>query len=334
MFDVPEPTPTILASQDSTHSLQVFFDELSATGLVHRVIELCRDEDLGPTAGPGDVTTRCTVSPDEHGRATIVPRKAGIVAGLACVPEILGVFAQSVTLTTHTRDGALASAGVAIGTLAGPRAGILAAERTVLNMIGRLSGVATRTAQFVAAVRAANAPRPVQLCDTRKTTPGLRVLEKYAVRCGGGHSHRLGLHDAVLIKDNHLAGVGNDGLSRTVDNAIRKALHVAAQSGMTLKFIEVEVDTLEQLDAILRGCRERLDIVLLDNMAPAMLREAARLRDTCRPSLVLEASGGVSLETVGEIACTGVDRISVGSLTHGATSLDFGLDAVEEEPRR
>lgn len=334
MFDVPEPTPTIRQSPVSAPALKGLYAELAQTGLVRRVIELCRDEDLGPATGPGDITTRCTVAPDEPGLAAIVPRQAGVVAGLACVPEILAVFAPTVTFAELTHDSAPALAGVKVGTLSGPRAGILAAERTVLNMIGRLSGVATRTAQFVDAVRAANPPRPVQLCDTRKTTPGLRVLEKYAVRCGGGHSHRLGLHDAVLIKDNHLAGVGNDTLPQLLDGAIRKALEMTARTGTTLGFIEVEVDTLGQLDAIMRGCRERLDIVLLDNMPPAQLREAVRMRDACRPQLVLEASGGVRLETVGEIARTGVDRISAGSLTHGAVSLDFGLDALDAEPVR
>jgi len=333
MIGVPEPTPTILAPQVSASSLATLYAELAATGLVRRVIELCRDEDLGPLGGPGDVTTGCTIDPGEYARAAIVPRQAGVIAGLACIPEILAAFAPTVELRTHAFDSSPASPGVAVATLSGSRSGILAAERTVLNMIARLSGVATRTSQFVAAVRAVNPPRDVQLCDTRKTTPGLRVLEKYAVRCGGGYSHRLGLHDAVLIKDNHIAGISDAQLPSKLDSAIRKALTLARESRTRLGFVEVEVDTLGQLDAILRGCRERVDIVLLDNMPTDMLRRASLLRDTHRPGLVLEASGGVRLDTVGEIALTGVDRISVGSLTHGATSLDFGLDALDGDQR-
>lgn len=324
MIGVPEPTPISF----QTPELAAFYSELASTGLVARLIELCRDEDLGPIGGPGDITSTCTIDELENATAAIVPRQAGVVAGLACVPEILARFAPGVRMTQHIADGGLAEPGKPVATLAGQRLGILSAERTILNLVCRLSGVATRTRSFVEAIRAARPPRPVQLCDTRKTTPGLRVLEKYAVRCGGGHSHRLGLHDAVLIKDNHLAGLTDSELPRALDIAIGKALFLARRS--PLMFIEVEVDTLSQFESILRKSRERLDIVLLDNMPPDMLRQASTLRDQLRPTLLLEASGGVRLDTIAAIAQTGVDRISVGSLTHGATSLDFGLDAVEQ----
>jgi nicotinate-nucleotide pyrophosphorylase (carboxylating) len=189
----------------------------------------------------------------------------------------------------------------------------LTAERTALNFLQRLSGVATRTRLFVAAVAGTRA----QILDTRKTTPGWRLLEKYAVRCGGGHNHRLGLYDGVLIKDNHLACLGNR------PGAITEAV-AAARAGLgTTVPLELEVDGLHQLDEAL-ACRP--DIVLLDNMPPEDLRAAVRRRDRDAPGVLLEASGGVTLETVAAIAATGVDRVSVGSLTHSAVALDIALD--------
>jgi nicotinate-nucleotide pyrophosphorylase (carboxylating) len=189
---------------------------------------------------------------------------------------------------------------------------ILTGERTALNFLQHLSGVASLTRRFVDAV----AGYPVQILDTRKTLPGWRLLEKYAVRCGGGHNHRMGLFDAVLIKDNHLAALGDfrDAIPRAVAAARREAKSVP---------VTVEVDNLEQLNVTL-GCRP--DVILLDNMSPEMLHEAVRRRQAVNPAVLLEASGGVSLASVRAIAAAGVDRISVGELTHSAPALDIGLD--------
>ena len=204
-----------------------------------------------------------------------------------------------------------------------PPADLLAVERILLNLLGRLSGIATLTRQYVDAVAGTKA----RIYDTRKTTPGWRRLEKYAVRCGGGWNHRGGLHEAILIKDNHLAlgAQSSDGAQRfTPAEAVTRAKQFvqehAADPGMV---IEVEVDTLQQLDAVLPM---RPDIVLLDNMSLSQLRDAVSRRDAVDPAIELEASGGVTLATVGEIAATGVERISVGALTHSAVALDIGLD--------
>jgi nicotinate-nucleotide pyrophosphorylase (carboxylating) len=195
----------------------------------------------------------------------------------------------------------------------------LTAERLVLNLLGRLCGIATLTQRFVACVAGTRA----RIYDTRKTTPGWRRLEKYAVRCGGGTNHRTGLFDAVLIKDNHLAQAAHQGISAA--DAVRRARRFLAACGpsRTADIVEVEVDTLEQLDAVLP---QQPDIILLDNMSCAQLREAVRRRDASGVAVELEASGGVRLSTVREIAETGIERISVGALTHSATTLDVGLD--------
>jgi nicotinate-nucleotide pyrophosphorylase (carboxylating) len=256
----------------------------------------------------------------------MVARAPGVIAGLAAAPEIVRLFAPQCTLTLLAKDGQAVTKGAKLATLRGPVRQILAAERTLLNLVGRLSGIATRTREFVRTMHAGpKLDKSIRgsLFDTRKTTPGLRVLEKYAVRCGGGACHRIGLHDAVLIKDNHIAGVTD----RELPSAVAKA---AAKARSTwpgrLRFIEVEVDTLDQFKALLTLPSGTINIVLLDNMPPPMLRKAVVLRDKLQPSLELEASGGITLQTVRKIAETGVDRLSVGSLTHGAVSLDVALD--------
>ncbi len=196
----------------------------------------------------------------------------------------------------------------------------------MLNLLGRLSGIATLTSQYVEAVAGTGA----QIYDTRKTTPGWRRLEKYAVRCGGGHNHRTGLFDAVLIKDNHLAlgsrSTGKDATRFTPAEAVRRARRFIERSGLPTAnstIVEIEVDTLEQLVEVLPAAP---DIVLLDNMTPQQLRQAVATRDKIDRSIQLEASGGVNLDSVAAIAASGVDRISVGALTHSAVSLDLGLD--------
>lgn len=292
--------------------LPSLYARLASGGLVDRLLRLAREEDLGVPAR--DLTT---VSMGLAGRASarVVARETMIVAGLACVPELLAVFAPGTAWSPACADGERREAGAPLGDFAGPAAELLAIERTMLNLVGRLSGVATLTARFVEAVEGTGA----RVLDTRKTTPGLRVLEKYAVRCGGGHCHRMGLHDAVLIKDNHLAGLTPDAIAERVSEAAARARAVADPL-----FVEVEVDTLEQLDGALRAAG--LDIVLLDNMDGDTMRRAVAMRDQRARGVLLEASGGVRLDTIRAIAETGVDRISCGAMTHQATSVDVALD--------
>jgi nicotinate-nucleotide pyrophosphorylase (carboxylating) len=308
--------------------LESIYEAARRTGLVRRVLELARDEDLGSA---GDITSAATIDPARRGRYAVVPRQPATLAGLAAIPDLLQIFAPRTVATLHARDGTRATPRVAVATLEGPVREILALERTLLNLVSRLSGIATRTREFLDAMGARPGGKPA-LCDTRKTTPGLRVLEKYAVACGGGTSHRMGLFDAVLIKDNHLAGVTAKDFPAAVARAIAKvherATHLGpGGGGEHPDFIEVEVDDLDQYRAILAAKPAGLGMVLLDNMGTDTLRKAVAMRNESWPGVILEASGGVSLGTIGEIAQTGVDRISVGSLTHGAASVDFGLDA-------
>lgn len=286
--------------------------------LVRRLLQLMRDEDGGRA---GDVTSRVSVGAAARCTAAVVAREAGVIAGLALIEPLLVEYAARVRVRLRARDGQRVRAGAELARLTGPARDVLRVERAVLNLLGRLSGVATRTAAFV---RAAGPRGRGRIYDTRKTTPGLRVVEKYAVCCGGGMTHRLGLHDAVLIKDNHLAGVAPERLASHLARVLRRARRVAPD----VAFVEVEVDTLEQLRSVLSLEGGLVDVVLLDNFAPARLRQAVRLRDRLQPGVRLEASGGVTLETVREVVATGVDRVSVGSLTHQAVWLDIGLDVV------
>jgi nicotinate-nucleotide pyrophosphorylase (carboxylating) len=302
--------------------LPALFAHFAATGLVRRVLELARDEDLGlPGAGGGDVTSTACFSGGERGVARIVARSGGVVSGLEAIPELLGVFGAAVEFRAESADGAEVGSGTVLASMRGPLRDLLALERTALNMIGRLSGIATLTARFVEAMGRGHA---AALYDTRKTTPGMRVLEKYAVRCGGGRCHRLGLFDAVLIKDNHLAGVPLAGLAEWVAVAAARARATRPE----LAFVEVEVDSLPQLERVLSLKPGVVDIVLLDNLEPGALRAAVQMRNAGRSRPLLEASGGVRLETVRAIAMTGVERISAGALTHGAAGLDVAMDLV------
>lgn len=303
------------------------FDHLAASGQVDRLLELARDEDLGPNwERDGDITTRIFVPSYLKGAAEVVFRKPGVVAGLACTDRLLHAFRADVDFKVLLPDGQRAQAGQPVLRLEGRLRDMITAERTLLNLIGRLSGVATRTAEFVAAAGSSRS----RVLDTRKTTPGLRALEKYAVRCGGGFCHRLGLYDAVLLKDNHLAASSATGGKSLVDAvlaAVKMAKVEAPAAG--LRFIELEVDSLAQLRDVLLAGGCGVDIVLLDNMDAAAIAEAVSLRDSSGVKMLLEASGGVTLESIGAIAATGVDRISTGSLTHGATWVDVGLDVKE-----
>jgi nicotinate-nucleotide pyrophosphorylase (carboxylating) len=261
-------------------------------------------EDLGRA---GDVTSIATVPEATLARAVVVARKAGTIAGLPLVEAAFQTLDPSIKIESHSRDGVAVTAKTELMVVSGNARAILAAERVALNFIGHLSGIASATAEFVRRVAHTRA----RVCCTRKTTPGLRALEKYAVRCGGGYNHRFGLDDAILIKDNHIAVAGG----------VRAVLERARQSAGHLVKIEIEVDSLDQLREVLDT--GLADVALLDNMDPATLREAVKL-NTGR--LVLEASGGITLETVAAVAETGVDYLSSGAITHSSPSLDVGLD--------
>jgi nicotinate-nucleotide pyrophosphorylase len=273
------------------------------------IVRLALMEDLGP----GDLTSRLTVPTDRQGRARIVARQALVLSGLEAARETLRQVNPGIVITPYAVEGDRLKAGDEVALLEGPAVSILSAERVMLNFLMRLSGVASLTTQYVAA--AAN-PQ-VSVVDTRKTTPGLRVLEKAAVRHGGGRNHRFALYDGILIKDNHIAAAG--GISQAVESARREAPR-------SLR-IEVEVDTLDQLHEALEA---GADIIMLDNMGPELLRQAVKIvSDFHAPgprTTLLEASGGINLNTIGPIAQTGVDLISVGALTHSAPSVDLGLD--------
>ena len=273
--------------------------------LVAPVVSAALAEDLGRA---GDVTSQACVPAEARLSAVFAARKGGVIAGLACARLALAELDPSARFEAFVADGEQVQAGTGLATVEANARALLSAERTALNLLGRLSGVATLTRAYVDAVDGARA----RIVDTRKTTPGLRALEKYAVRCGGGVNHRFGLDDAILIKDNHIAACGG-----SVAEAVRRA---KAAAGHLMK-VEVEIDGLDQLEAALE---HRPDVVMLDNFSLADLAEAVR-RTAGRA--VLEASGGVSLETVRAIAETGVDVISVGALTHSASVLDIGLDA-------
>lgn len=268
-----------------------------------------------------DWTTIALVDPDLEGRADITPRRPGVVCGLQAAAVVLDEMEANVRLETFADDGDEASPGAAIGSLSGGVRDLLTCERIVLNVIGRLSGVATLTRAYVEQAKQGGNAR---VYDTRKTTPGWRRLEKFAVRRGGGRNHRLGLFDGILIKDNHLAAGNRDHGPWSPAEAVRTARKFATEVKTRRKLlIEIEVDTLEQLQIVLP---EQPDIVLLDNMSLDELRAAVDFRNQLAPTVELEASGGVTLETIADISSTGVDRISVGALTHSAASLDVGLD--------
>mmetsp|Transcript_40963 Transcript_40963/g.102482 ORF Transcript_40963/g.102482 Transcript_40963/m.102482 type:complete len:323 (-) Transcript_40963:211-1179(-) len=310
-------------------SLPELYAKLTASGLVTRLLELARDEDLGTGGHMGDLTCQVMMEPSQTSRALLRARADLVVSGLAVVPEAVQILAPEVKIDFKAKDGDNTHKGDTLLELSGPSHQVLTLERTILNTIGRLSGIATRTRTFRETIeKEAGEGCKAKLLDTRKTTPGLRVLEKYAVRCGGGFCHRLGLHDAVLVKDNHLAGMTPTQVAERVGTAIAKVTELRNQ-GKEIKFFEVEVDDLDQFGALLTLPKGGIDFVLLDNMGPDKLREAVKMRDAANSDILLEASGGVNLETIGEIAKAGVDRISVGGLTHQAVNIDVGLDSLD-----
>ncbi|MDR3183275.1 MAG: carboxylating nicotinate-nucleotide diphosphorylase [Planctomycetaceae bacterium] len=274
---------------------------------------------LEDTEALGDVTSLALINDGTEGSAVIAARQNGVLAGMHAIPLILQTVDPELSLMPLAENACSVVPGMKIAAIRGKALSILVAERLILNFISRLSGIATLTRQYVDAVAGTKA----RIFDTRKTTPGWRRLQKYAVVCGGGVNHRTSLADAVLIKDNHLVlGAGNDK-PLTPAGAVRKAQKFVKQHFAVPIIVEVEVDTLEQLCEVLPV---NPDIVLLDNMSAEQLEEAVQIRNQLNPAVKLEASGGINLNTVRAAAETGVDRISVGALTHSAPALDFGLD--------
>lgn len=271
--------------------------------LLHDMIREFLREDVGR----GDLTSESIFSEHEMGSARIVARDSFLVAGVESVAaEVFKVQNQTIITVDPVMDGTLACPNMALLTVSGPVIDLLKAERVALNLLQRLSGIATLTARFVEKVKV----YAVRITDTRKTTPGLRTLEKYAVRVGGGANHRFNLNDGVLIKDNHIAACGS------IKEAVTK---VRGEIPHTIR-IEVETDTLEQVEECLQ-CE--VDIIMLDNMNPEMMTKAVRI---INGRALVEASGGVNLDTVESVAMSGVDIISIGALTHSAPACDIGMD--------
>jgi nicotinate-nucleotide pyrophosphorylase (carboxylating) len=277
-----------------------FLSPLEIEAAVTRALE----EDLGRA---GDITSMATVPQDARGRAVAVARQPGVIAGLPLVAAAFRRLSGEIEIAPHGRDGDAVKAAARLMTISGNARAILGAERVALNFLGHLSGIATATAAFAACI----AHTKARVTCTRKTTPGLRALEKYAVRCGGGYNHRFGLDDAMLIKDNHIAVAG--GITAVLTRARQTAGHLVK--------IEIEVDSLDQLKEVLDV--GFADVVLIDNFDLASMRKAVAM---VAGALVIEASGGITLETAAAIAETGVDYLSSGALTHSVQNLDVGLD--------
>lgn len=299
--------------------------ELSEEALadLDQLIRQALREDLGTI---GDCTSQALFPTVVQGSATLLPRVAGVVCGLAVVPRVLELAEMSLTWHPLARDGQVIQPKTPLGRFVGDAREILMVERTCLNFLGRLSGVASLTAAYKSQLSGTTA----ELLDTRKTTPGWRRLEKYAVHCGGGTTHRMGLYDAILIKDNHLAMLKqcSDSGANVVAEAIRRARHWIASNSQRLPrgpktVLQIEVDSLDQFEQALAAGP---DIILLDNMTPELIGKAVSIRNARAPQVKLEASGGINLQTIRSVALTGVDRISVGALTHSATNFDIGLD--------
>ena len=277
------------------------------------LLTLALEEDIGP----GDLTSNVLINHDAVGEADLVAKAGGVAAGLFCIQPMFNRVDSRLQFEPNVEDGETVRPGEVLGRIHGPVRPLLTVERTLLNFVQALSGIATFTAKFVQATAGTGAI----ILDTRKTTPGWRYLEKYAVRMGGGVNHRTGLHDGVLIKDNHLAVRAPEHVGETIAGLVREARQrISAEIP-----IQVEVERIDYLEEILAA---EPDVVLLDNVRPAQLREAVRRRDRLfgDGGSALEASGGVTLRNVRTIAATGVDRISVGALTHSAPNLDVSLE--------
>ncbi|HET6838812.1 MAG TPA: carboxylating nicotinate-nucleotide diphosphorylase [Bradyrhizobium sp.] len=272
--------------------------------VIDDAVQRALDEDLGRA---GDITSIATIPETTRAHAILVARQGGVIAGLPLAVATFQKLSADINIQAHFRDGGAVAAGVHLLTISGPARAVLAGERCALNFVGRMSGIATLTSDYVRHTAGSH----LRICCTRKTTPGLRALEKYAVRCGGGFNHRFGLDDAILIKDNHIAVAG--GIAPVLKRARAHAGHLVK--------IEIEVDTLSQLHEVLET--GLADVVLLDNMDIATLSEAVKL---ARGRVVLEASGGVTQSSIAKIAATGVDYASSGALTHSAVNFDVALD--------
>ncbi|MFC1758125.1 carboxylating nicotinate-nucleotide diphosphorylase [Planctomycetota bacterium] len=293
-----------------------------------RLIRIAAREDLGRTF---DWTTAALVPESARGRADIANREPGVIAGQGVVPLVIDEMQCDIEFEQFVDDGTRVDARTKLGTLHGSARDLLVAERPILNFLGHLCGVASLAYQYVQAIEGTGA----RVYDTRKTIPGYRRLEKYAARCGGAKNHRLGLNTAILIKDNHLALGAQSAADRySAYDAVVKAREFVLETFDTDNrsnevgdhpnmMVEIEVDTLDQLAMVIPTCP---DIVLLDNMPPETLAKAVAMRNEAQADIELEASGGVTLNTVRAIAESGVDRISVGAITHSATQLDIGLD--------
>jgi nicotinate-nucleotide pyrophosphorylase (carboxylating) len=281
---------------------------------VRPLIQMAIEEDLGQ----GDKTSELLFKEDTKAKATIISREEIVVCGMDIAREILKSYDERLKLNVRIDDGESAHVGNKLGTIEGPLRAMLSAERVMLNFIQRLSGIATTTRKYVRAIQGTKA----RIYDTRKTMPGWRLLEKYAVRCGGGYNHRLGLYDGILIKDNHLAQLGRD-FQQKLRNIISEATKIKG-----IKFVAVEVDHVDhQLNYVLDI--PGIDIVLLDNMGQWQLKHAVEMRDEMcgkHKKPLLEASGNITLSNVSAIAQCGIDRIAIGAITHSAKAVDIGLD--------
>ena len=300
---MPLASTSTLATSRLATSLKradAFLSPLEIEAAVTRAL----DEDLGRA---GDITSTATIPEDRAGRAVVVARQAGVIAGLPLVVMAFRRLDPDIAITPHARDGEAASRGAKLMTISGNAQALLGAERVALNFLGHLSGIATATAAFVARISHTKA----RIICTRKTTPGLRALEKYAVRCGGGYNHRFGLDDAILIKDNHIAVAG--GIKPVLERAKGAAGHLVK--------IEIEVDSLNQFKEVLDV--GLADVVLIDNFDLEAMRKAVAM---AAGRVVIEASGSITLESAAAIAETGVDYLSSGALTHSVRNLDIGLD--------
>jgi nicotinate-nucleotide pyrophosphorylase (carboxylating) len=300
---MPLASTSTLATSRLATSLKradAFLSPLEIEAAVTRAL----DEDLGRA---GDITSTATIPEDRAGRAVVVARQAGVIAGLPLVVMAFRRLDPEIAITPHARDGEAASRGAKLMTISGNARALLGAERVALNFLGHLSGIATATAAFFARISHTKA----RIICTRKTTPGLRALEKYAVRCGGGYNHRFGLDDAILIKDNHIAVAG--GIKPVLERAKGAAGHLVK--------IEIEVDSLNQFKEVLDV--GLADVVLIDNFDLEAMRKAVAMG---AGRVVIEASGGITLESAAAIAETGVDYLSSGALTHSVQNLDIGLD--------
>lgn len=277
---------------------------------IQQYIQQWLEEDIGT----GDITSLSTIPAPHQSKGVIHAKEDGIVCGLPIAELVFKTVDDTLQFNALIDEGSDVVKGTTIAVVEGSSRSILMAERLSLNLLQRLSGIATRTSQYVAALEGL----PVRLVDTRKTTPGHRLLEKYAVRCGGGHNHRLGLYDAVMIKDNHIKAAG--GIGKAIEAARSHIPH-------TMK-IEVEAESLREVE---RALEAKADIIMLDNMSPTLMREAVATIQSNSPHVIIEASGGINLSTITDVAKTGVHIISVGGLTSSVQSLDISLDLNEKK---